>query len=318
MHVDSRFLGWGVFFILAGGLPLAVQSGYLPSDAAGEVWRLWPLILVGIGIGIILGRTALGWLGGLIVAATFGLLVGGALAGGFDRIGCGFDRNDGSASGPGTTVGGELADGATVELEFDCGPLGLNTAATTLWSLTYREDPGPGIEQSPERLRVASPQGGFLGRGSSWELTLPTDRTLSLSVEASAASVRLGLTDARLARFSGAFNAGSFEIDLSGASLADLDVRLNAGSGSLILPSASLGGRIDVNAGSLELCAPGDVGLRIATNGALSSTDFAGSGLVLSGSTWESPGFATAAARIELTLNANAASVNLRRDGGCP
>ena len=318
MHVDRRFLGWGIFFIVAGALPLAVQGGYLPSGAASQVWRLWPLILVGLGIGIILGRTALGGLGGLIMAATFGLLVGGALAGGFDRIGCGFDRNDGSASGPGTTVGGELADGATVELDFNCGELDLDTAANTLWSLTYREDPGPRVEQSPERLRVASPEGGFFGRGSSWEVTLPTGRTLSLSVEANAASVHLGLTDAQLARFSGAFNAGSFVIDLSGARLGGLDVRLNAGSGSLTLPSASFDGRIDVNAGSLELCAPADAGLRITTSGALSSTDFTGSDLVLSGSTWESPGFATAAMRIELTLNANAASVNLRRDGGCP
>ena len=318
MHVDRRFLGWGVFFILAGALPLAVQSGYVPSDAASHVWRLWPLILIGLGIGIILGRTPLGWLGGLIVAATFGLLVGSALAGGIDRVGCGFDQTDGSATGPGTTVGGELADGATVELEFNCGGLDLDTAANTLWSLTYREDPGPRVEQSPERLRVASPEGGLFARGSSWDVTLPTSRTLSLSVEANAASVHLGLTDAQLASFNGAFNAGSFVIDLSGARLGALDIRLNAGSGTVALPRASFDGRIDVNAGSLELCAPADVGLRITTSGALSSTDFAGSRLVLSASTWESPGFATAATRIELTLEANAASVNLRRDGGCP
>ena len=256
MHVDRRFLGWGVFFILAGALPLAVRSGYLPPDVAAQLWRLWPLILVGLGIGIILGRTALGWLGGLIVAATFGLLVGGALASGFDRVGCGFGAGDRLTGSPGTTVGGELADGATVELEFDCGPLNVETATGRRWSLTYREDPGPRIEPSLERLRVAGPDGGFFGRGSSWDLTLPTGGTLSLSVEANAASVRLALTDAQLTRFAGAFNAGSFEIDLSGARLGDLDLRLNAGSGSVTLPSASFDGRIDVNAGSLELCAP--------------------------------------------------------------
>jgi len=65
MRVDGRFVGWGLFFIVAGALPLAVQGGYLPSDAASRVWRLWPLILVGLGVGIILGRTPLGWLGSL-------------------------------------------------------------------------------------------------------------------------------------------------------------------------------------------------------------------------------------------------------------
>ena len=317
MRVDGRFVGWGLFFIVAGALPLAVQGGYLPADAASQVWRLWPLILVGLGVGIILGRTPLGWLGSLLVPAIFGLLVGSALAGGIAGVACGFDVGDPSI-GAQATVGGELTEGGTVELDFDCGPLDVGTAAGPGWSLTYRRDVEPRIDESPERLRVVSPEGAFLGRGSDWDVTLPAGRTLSLSVEANAASASLTLTDALIARFSGAFNAASFDVDLSRTRLGDLDIRLNAGSGSVTLPSASFSGRIDVNAGSLELCAPADVGLRITTSGALSSTDFAGSGLVLSGSTWQSPGFATAATRIELTLNANAASVNLRREGGCP
>ena len=317
MRLDRRFLGWGAFFIVAGAVPLAVQGGYVTADAVSDVWRLWPLILIGLGVGIVLGRTPLGWLGGLIVAVTFGLLAGSALAGGFDRVGCGFDVGDPS-SGPRTSVGGELADGASVELEFDCGPLAVRTAAGTAWSLAYRTDVVPHLEESPGRLRVASPEGSFLDHGSDWDVMLPVGRTVSLSVEANAASADLGLADASISRFSGSFNAGSFAVDLSRTRLGDLDIRLNAGSGTVALPSSSFSGRIDVNAGSLELCAPADVGLRIVTSGALSSTDFAGSGLVLSGTTWESPGFATAATRIELTLNANAATVNLRRDGGCP
>jgi hypothetical protein len=72
-----------------------------------------------------------------------------------------------------------------------------------------------------------------------------------------------------------------------------------------------------VNAGSLDVCAPEGSGLRILANGALSSTDFSASGLVRSGSTWESPDYATAETKIDLTVNANAASVTLRREGGC-
>jgi len=314
VRVDRRFLGWGVFFVLAGAVPLAVRAGYVDQDAVGQLWRLWPLILVGIGVGILLGRTALAWLGGLIVAATFGLLVGTALAGGADSAGCGFDS--GVSAEPGTTVAGKLAEGATVELRFSCGPLDVTAAPGTAFSLTHRGTPAPQIEQAPERLVVKGPEGAFFPRGVDWDVVLPTGRTVALSVEANAGSFTLALGGAQLSNLEGAFNAGSVSIDLAGARLGGLDVAINAGSGTLILPNTSFSGRIDLNAGSLDLCVPADAGLRIQTSGALSSTDFGGSGLVLSGSTWESPGFATAARRIELTINANAASVNLRR-GGC-
>ena len=57
MHIRRGFLGWGVFLILAGAIPLLVRSGYLDADQVGRLWQLWPLILVGIGVGLILGRT---------------------------------------------------------------------------------------------------------------------------------------------------------------------------------------------------------------------------------------------------------------------
>ena len=77
---DADSSGWGVFLILAGAVPLGVRAGYLDADQVGRLWSLWPLILIGIGVGLILRRTRLAFLGGLIVAATFGLMVGGLLS----------------------------------------------------------------------------------------------------------------------------------------------------------------------------------------------------------------------------------------------
>jgi len=98
VRVDRGMLGWGAFFITAGGVPLAVQAGALPPGALDRAWSAWPLILVGIGIGMIFRKTALEVVGGLIVSATMGLMVGGVIAGG------GFGDVTGSASegcGPG-------------------------------------------------------------------------------------------------------------------------------------------------------------------------------------------------------------------------
>ena len=81
MRIHRGFLGWGIFLILAGSIPLAVRAGYLSDVELRDVGGLWPLILVGIGVGLILSRTRYGFLGGFIVAATFGVIVGGLLAG---------------------------------------------------------------------------------------------------------------------------------------------------------------------------------------------------------------------------------------------
>lgn len=76
MRIDRDLFGWGVFFAVAGSLALAIQEG-LVADRAW--WSFWPLILVGVGVGLIMRRTALEPLGGVPVGATFGLMVGGSL-----------------------------------------------------------------------------------------------------------------------------------------------------------------------------------------------------------------------------------------------
>ena len=86
MRVNRSLLNWGVFLIALGGVPLAVQQGWADTSIAGDLWRLWPLILVGIGLGLIMRWTPLAWFGGAIVAGTFGLIFGALIAGGFSGI----------------------------------------------------------------------------------------------------------------------------------------------------------------------------------------------------------------------------------------
>ena len=46
MRLDPRFLNWGVFFILLGGIPFAVGQGWIPATAVDDGWRFWPLLLM--------------------------------------------------------------------------------------------------------------------------------------------------------------------------------------------------------------------------------------------------------------------------------
>ena len=82
-------------------------------------------------------------------------------------------------------------------------------------------------------------------------------------------------------------NFGAIVAELADAtSLESVDVQTNAGSASVTLPDVSLTGRLQVNAGSLEVCIPADAGVRIQTGGGLGSNNFGDAGLVQDGDTW--------------------------------
>ena len=50
MRVNRARLNWGIFLIVLGAMPLAYNQGIVSSSTLAEAWRLWPLILVGLGL----------------------------------------------------------------------------------------------------------------------------------------------------------------------------------------------------------------------------------------------------------------------------
>ena len=86
----------------------------------------------------------------------------------------------------------------------------------------------------------------------------------------------------------------------------------------LNLPSASLTGSVSANAGSIDVCVPNGVALRLrGSDNPLSSNNYDQRGLVKSGRTWTSPGYDTATVRIDLATSANAGSITLNPEAGC-
>lgn len=319
MRVDRGMLGWGIFLVIAGAIPLAVAQGWLPSDI--RWWELWPLILVGIGLAILLRRTSFAPIGGLLIAATFGAIVGGALAGGGFPVfsgGC-LGGSNGTAFAPQT---GTLTGGASsVRLDMACGDVTVASAAGSDWRIEGTSDGGrpPAIDRSGSSLtaRVASNENVF-GARSTWDVTLPTGPKVDLSVSQNAGSARLGLTGMDLGQLEATVNAGDGRIDLTGTTPARLTATVNAGSAKIQLPAASMSGDLTVNAGSISLCAAPGTALRLQTNDNITGGyDYGGHGLVQSGNTWTTPGWDTATVRIDLTTSANAGSFTLDPQEGC-
>jgi hypothetical protein len=323
MRIDRGLLNWGVFLILLGAIPLAVDQGWIAGDF--DWWRLWPLILVGIGVGIVLSRTRAAALGGLIVATTFGLMFGGLLAGGLSglpNLGVGCVGDTATTAFP--TRDGDLSgSSATVDLAMDCGDMTVRTAAGTGWTVAGTADEGraPTIDAAADRLSVRdeTPEGDLFRERSRWEVTLPTGPTLDLAARVNAGSATLDLAGAGLTALRLTVNAGDGAADLTGATVDSIAVDVNAGSASLDLPAATIDGEVSVNAGSAELCAAPGTAWRVTTNdNVTASFDFEDAGLVeVATDVWESPDWATATARIGLSVSAVAGSIAIDPEDGC-
>jgi hypothetical protein len=324
MRVNQGFLGWGVFLILVGAIPLAVNAGVIPADRVDDWWSFWPLILVGIGLGIILSRTTLNWLGGLVVAATFGIIVGSLAAtgiGGIPFTGCGGGDEAGT---PFPSRSGQFTGQASVHLDFNCGDLTVTAAQGSGWSLEGSDDTGEGpiVDSGDTSLRIESRErvvGFAIAAKDTWRVGLPTAVPLDLDIGLNAGSGDVDMTGASLGRVQVNMNAGDVRLDLGRAeTLAGLDVGVNAGAIGITLPATSVTGAIEANAGSVKICVPSGVGLRLRTTDNLTASyQYDGQGLVHEGDTWTSPSFDSAAVKVDLATHGNAASFTLNPEDGC-
>jgi hypothetical protein len=323
MHVDRRLLGWGLFFIIAGSLPLLTRAGTLDPALVGRWPTLWPLLLIAWGIGLVLRRTPIEWLGGALSAIVFGVMAGGALASGFGGVpgvtGCG--GATGSAFAP---QSGTLGPAGRFEIEFSCGSLTVSTVDGSGWSVdgTETNGRGPSIDQSGDKVQLESDRGNLFQNGtgrSTWNVVVPRAPELGLELTLNAGEGTVDLAGANLASVDLTINAGSARIDLAGAGrLGDLDATVNAGATTIELPAGGRAVNLSMNAGNLTVCVPAGAPMRVTWGGALGSNNLPAAGLVkVDDDTWTSSGFSEAAPHLEVRGRANAGSFTLDTDGTC-
>jgi hypothetical protein len=319
VRLRRGFLNWGIFLVCLGAVPLAVQLNVIDRDAAASLLRLWPLILIGAGLGIMLRFSRAAALGGIIVAATFGLLFGVVIAGGFPSFAAACNAEN---TGTPITRTGTVTGSMELNVDLSCGEMTVDRAPGGTWSVEV--DAGnetPTIESSGSLLRLRSVTGGRWPFGSdtreTWHVTVPTEATLSASVSVNAAKVVATLGSGPLGEINVTYNAADGRLDLAGASSATLDGTLNASSIGLTLPSGSFTADLTLNASSLNVCSAAGVGLRITYDDTLSSQNFAVAGLVQSGKSWQSANYDPTGTHAEIHISANVSSTNLNPAGGC-
>ena len=319
MRVNRRFLYWGIFFVAIGGILVASDLRAVDTPTLTDVLRLWPLALVAIGLSIVLRRTRLSLPGLMLAAAVPGLVVGGALAVAPRFIGdCGARGEPASVASTEGTFDGP----ATVTVRSGCGSLNVKTSPGNGWQFDAGNTAGrtPKIDSSPQSLSIdANGDNGpdFLDAGrDAWYLVLPTSDIDSVSLVVNAGRGQVALPGAQINRLALTANAAEMLVDASAASVANLSAVINAGSLSIHLPADSdVVGSLRVGAGQLQICSPPGLGLRVTSRGTAEMVRV--DGLQQHASEWQSPDYASATHRADLSVNVNFGVVEINPIGGC-
>jgi hypothetical protein len=317
MRIRRGLLFAGLFFIPLGAMTLLVRAGTIEADALAEVWRLWPLILIGFGIALLLGRSRAASLGTAFAALVLGVLVGSAIASGDVFVGsitdCGLSSGGTERLAESGTFGGP----ATVAIDLRCGSASLATQAGSSWSVAAEYRGGtPTVTGSSDRLEVRVPDASGV-QDNDWTIAAPADLLRAVELKTNAATGSLTLDGATLTLVQVDANAGDILVDAGGATLDRIEVTVNAGRARITLGQGATVGDISVNAGAIDLCVPAEADLRLNLNNQLTFvTNLADRGLKQNGTIWRRTGSA-GGPLIDLTIDGNVASFALDPSGGC-
>ena len=318
MTYNRGLLFWGLALITGGAVALAAQQGYLDRDLLAGAWRLWPLILIAIGVSILVSRTPFAIIGTILAA-----LVAGAAGGALIAVGPGVAACGGSEPIDLTTEQGSFGESAEVSLDFNCGTLEVSTTDGDEWSVASGQRNGDPAQISADSGRLAVESGdraAFWGGGRHrWIVGLPSSTTYELQVAPNAADAVIDLGGGQFSSVSLSPNAGSLRLVLSDAEIEQLDLSLNAGSAVVIIgPATTMAASMSVNMGSIDVCTEDGVELSITTDANITfSHNLDESGLQQVDDTWSTAGYADATERVQIDLDGNAASFSLNPEGGC-
>ena len=282
-----------ILLIAAGVLLLLQTTGVVSWDAWGRVWRLWPVLIIAVGINIIFGRRVQ-WLAGILVAGV-GVV---ALV-----VGLLFVPAQSTVSVSSVQEALEGAETVDVSISFGGGELTLGSLPVGSNSLVEGDFRGHGAEVSTVRignktdLNIDMKREGIsfltnLGENN-WNLSLSRSPGMTLDINGGAADASLDLTDLKIS---------DIKVDV-GAS--DVEITMPARAGHVT-------GDIDTGAADIEIVIPEGVAARIHADTGVSSLQIDESRFPKVGDKYVSPDFDDATNRVDIEIDAGASSITVR------
>jgi hypothetical protein len=288
----------GPLILIAIGAAFLLTNMGLISWSAWGLFRLWPLILVAIGIDLLIGRrSALG----SVVAA---ILIAAVLGGGLWLASTGYQPPTGTAT---RSVEQPLqnATQAEVNLRPAVGALRLDSLPASSPNLVSGNILGAQTNEARTDFSVSGGKAKFqmetagtavfvptVGAGPTWDLQISSSVPMQLRIEQ---------------------GVGDMSVDLTQVQLTDLTVNLGIGQMTVRLPAkgqyqADIGGAI----GDTSVILPPGLEARITLNAALAGRSVP-DGFTRQGNQYVSSGYTSAANRVDLVLGQAIGNVTVRR-----
>jgi hypothetical protein len=314
MRLRRGYLFSGLFLVALGAVPLLRRAGLIEVDRLADAWRLWPVLLIAIGLAIVLGRYRAGLIVTVVVALVAGGLVGTAIAAGGRWIPGFADCASTGDLDLHVERDGTFTRPTALRVEIDCGTIDIGTQTGSAWTVTAdHRGPAPAIEVAETSLDLR-PADDRRSYRIDWTVRAGTQGLDEIDVAMNAGSGAIVVPGAALRHLSARVNAGDLRIDGTDARIEALTIQSNAARVRVTLDGATRGS-IEVNASAIEVCVPPDADLvfEIEENITLSHS-LAGDGFTKSGTTLTRAGDGP---DIAFDVRGNAASLTLDPDGGC-
>lgn len=287
--LDSAYKGEGivgaVFFVTIGCTFLLANLGYLAIDAWQVIIRMWPVLLIAIGLDILIGRRA-AWLSFIGI-----LLVMLILGGGIWYYGIQYD----SLYDPGKVISQPLGNLGEVKIDLEPGmgkitiKKGVSNEVLFSGTIPKQIQINHNFEKNGEkgifRLRSSQDRIFFLkSRDNQWRWNLDISPKPLLDM-------KIGL------------GVGSSHIDLSGLKMKALDVSLGIGNAYITLPAeGQFQGKIDGAIGQMVIYLPQGMGLRVNSHTGLGNFR-APAEFMKIGDYYQTKGFDRATNRVDLNVS---------------
>ncbi len=307
-------LFWPVILIGAGVLLLLTNLGVLPATIWPSLWRLWPVVLILVGLDVLLGRRSV-W-GGVLSAVLALLVVGIVIAvvlyapvnsrlydGGITlnlepRVFGAVEMNSRHIADP--LAGVREAD---VRIAFPGGPGSISALSDSTnlieGDVTYRGTLQHSYSASAGRAQVVLDT-SFLGLGFAWPdsgsprwtLQLNPQVEYDLSMDTGSGSYTLDLAQLKLRSLY--LDSGSGHVEVKLPEGGQYRAELNTGSGSVVIRlPAGTAARVEWDGGSGSFNAPG---MHKVSGGRRDGV-------------YETPGFSQTGSYVTLQLNSGSGSV---------
>jgi hypothetical protein len=279
---------WGTLFVIIGVLGL-LNNFFSINIAWGTLWKLWPLLLVFLGLSVFLKDSKVKW----IAVGAIGLLTGIVL---FSSVQHGCDSVD-----------------TLVERGFD----GDDSNVTITQTLTESYDSSSGrayfsLEGGAGNFSIGDTTSDYVRADvrssiSGYMLTRETsDGVDRFHVEMTESSVHWkGKARNRVSVALHPDPLWDIDIDALEAGAASIDVRLGARSDTTDVT-------IEAGASSVKLHVPEEVGCEIVTESALSSKDFPGF-TKQRGGQYRTANFDTAKRKMYISVETGLSSISVKR-----